>query len=49
MKKKDKIIGFVILGVVLGLAIGLICFFSIPRIDYNYDKKEECYYVRIWK
>ena len=45
MKKKDKIIGLVTIGIVLGIAIGLICFFSIPRIDYNYDKKEECYYV----
>lgn len=45
MSKKDKIIWMVLGGIVLAITIGLICFFSIPRIDYNYDKKEDCYYV----
>ena len=45
MKNKNKIMGIVIGSVVLAITIGLICFFFIPRIDYDYDKEADCYYV----
>ena len=40
-----KIIYLISGGFGLVLAILLIVFFSIPRIDYNYDKTLDCYYV----
>ena len=45
MKKKDKIIALIVGSVILVLSIVLICFFSIPRIEYNYNKQLDCYYV----
>lgn len=32
-------------GIGLAVTIFIILFFSIPRIDYNYDKELDCYYV----
>ena len=44
MNKKNIL--YIILGSLsLVIAIFLICYFSIPRIDYNYDKEKDCYYV----
>ena len=42
----NKKIIYILSGCVgLALAIFLLVFFSIPRIDYNYDKELDCYYV----
>ena len=45
MTKKEKIISFITVGLVICFGFFLICYFSIPRINYNYDKDENCYYV----
>ena len=43
MKKKTL---YVLIGsIIVLLVIGIVCFIAIPRIDYNYDKNKDCYYV----
>ena len=42
---KKNIIYIILGGISLVLAVFFICYFSIPRIDYNYDKTNNCYYV----
>ena len=45
MEKKDKKISLICGVIAIAFMTFLICYFYIPRIDYNYDKKQECYYV----
>lgn len=45
MNNKNKVISIIVLSIILGITVCLICFFCIPRIDYNYDKELDCYYV----
>ena len=40
-----KLICVIISSISLMLIIFLICFYNIPRIDYDYDKKMDIYYV----
>ncbi|MDE6046999.1 MAG: leucine-rich repeat domain-containing protein, partial [Anaeroplasmataceae bacterium] len=45
MKKKHIIILSSIIASIVIVSIILICFFSIPRISYGYDREAETYYV----